>query len=253
MYFPMGFGVHRDVHATLPIMTTITPAMAEEFDEPPASMLGASLANWRRWLKPRPAHASLIVTAVVAVKAFEMSFVALHGLAITNLVLPDLASNVPIAIDGLVIGSMIATASFKKFSAGWWYATGLFVLSTLVSVAGNVEYALEIGGSTVSVAIYAGMPLALLFAVHLTLMLWQQGRTTGRAEVPAVPQHASASAPTKPDPEAHTAPMRLDPIDIVAKTELAAVPFIAEQPVQAKISPIKVTDGRQVVPAAVRV
>ncbi|WP_328406674.1 DUF2637 domain-containing protein [Nocardia sp. NBC_00403] len=233
-------------------MTTITPVMAEEFDGPPASMPGASNVNWRRWLRPRPAHASLVVTAVVAVKAFEMSFAALHGLAITNRVLPDLASNVPIAIDGLVIGSMIATASFRKLSAGWWYATGLFVLSTLVSVAGNIEYAREIGGGAVSVAIYAGMPLALLFAVHLTLMLWEHGRADGRAELLAVAPQSSAPASTRPEREADTAPMRLDPIDIVTNSELIAAPFITEQPVQAKITSIKATEGRHLVPASVR-
>ncbi|MEV6428517.1 DUF2637 domain-containing protein [Nocardia sp. NPDC051463] len=233
-------------------MTTITPVMAEELDGTPAPMTGASIANWRRRLKPRPAHASLVVTAVVAVKAFEMSFAALHGLAITNHVLPDLASNVPIAIDGLVIGSMIATASFRKMSAGWWYATGLFVLSTLVSVAGNIEYAREIGGGSVSVAIYAGMPLALLFAVHLTLMLWEQGRADGRAERAAAPQGCGATVSTRSDTEAETAPMRLDPIDIVPTTELIAAPFATERPVQAKITSIKATEGRHLVPASVR-
>ncbi|MEV0297266.1 DUF2637 domain-containing protein [Nocardia sp. NPDC050710] len=126
--------------------------------------------------RPRPAHASLVVTGVVAVKSFQMSFDALHDLSIRNLVAPELASNVPIAIDGLVIGSIIATASFRKWSMGWWYATVLFALSTLVSVSGNIQYAHEIGGGVVAMAIYAGMPLTMLFAVHLTLMIWERGR-----------------------------------------------------------------------------
>lgn len=138
--------------------------------------------RWRSILRPRPLYLSLIVSSVVALKAFEMSFAALHHLAVRNLVEADLASNVPIAIDGLVVGSIVATASFPKRSAGWWYATGLFVLSTLVSVAGNIEYAREIGGGPVSLIIYAGMPLTLLFAVHLTLILL--GRSTTARELP---------------------------------------------------------------------
>ncbi len=137
-------------------------------------------ARCRSLLRPRPLYLSLIVSAVVALKAFEMSFAALHHLAVRNLVEADLAANVPIAIDGLVVGSIVATASFPKRSAGWWYATGLFVVSTLVSVAGNIEYAREIGGGPVSLIIYAGMPLTLLFAVHLTLILLARSSASRR-------------------------------------------------------------------------
>ncbi|MBF6328911.1 DUF2637 domain-containing protein [Nocardia transvalensis] len=110
----------------------------------------------------------------MAYKSFEMSYAALHDLAVRNLVAPQLAANVPIVTDGLMVGSIIATASFRKGGLGWWYATGLFVLSTLLSVAGNIEYAREIGGDIVSVSIYAGMPMTMMFAVHLTLMLWNR-------------------------------------------------------------------------------
>lgn len=105
-----------------------------------------------------------------------MSFAALHQLSVRNLVPADLASNVPIAIDGLVIASIIATAAFRQWSVGWWYSTVLFALSTLVSIAGNIQYAHEIGGSVVPMCLYAGMPLTMLFAVHLTLMLWERGK-----------------------------------------------------------------------------
>ncbi|WP_225731900.1 MULTISPECIES: DUF2637 domain-containing protein [unclassified Nocardia] len=172
--------------------------------------------DWRMLLKPRPLHASLIVSAAVALKAFEMSFAALHDLAVRNLVAPHLASNVPIAIDGLVVGSIIATASFKKGSVGWWYATGLFVLSTLVSVGGNIEYAREIGGGPVSLGIYAGMPMTLLFAVHLTLMLWSRGRDNKRA-----PQ-----AVDEPEPVAETAEQlmpRIDALEVAARAGLTTL------------------------------
>ncbi|MFD6155788.1 DUF2637 domain-containing protein [Nocardia sp. NPDC060256] len=166
-------------------MTTITPGLpAESMAQPVLPRRPPVWSRWRSILRPRPLYLSLIVSSVVALKAFEMSFAALHHLAVRNLVEADLASNVPIAIDGLVVGSIVATASFPKRSAGWWYATGLFVLSTLVSVAGNIEYAREIGGGPVSLIIYAGMPLTLLFAVHLTLILL--GRSTAARAVPDV-------------------------------------------------------------------
>ncbi|CAM4489689.1 DUF2637 domain-containing protein [Nocardia ninae] len=165
-------------------------------------------ARWRSLLWPRPLYLSLIVSSVVALKAFEMSFAALHHLAVRNLVEPELAANVPIAIDGLVVGSIVATASFPKRSAGWWYATGLFVVSTLVSVAGNIEYAREIGGGPVSLIIYAGMPLTLLFAVHLTLILLARNSATRRATVVAESEQLAVDdAPdlvTSPQLNGHT-------------------------------------------------
>ncbi|MGW4530161.1 DUF2637 domain-containing protein [Nocardia sp. NPDC004340] len=152
--------------------------------------------------RPRLAHASLVVTAVVAVKSFQMSFAALHQLSVRNLVPPDLASNVPIAIDGLVIASIIATAAFRQWSVGWWYSTVLFALSTLVSIAGNIQYAHEIGGSVVPMCLYAGMPLTMLFAVHLTLMLWERGKQVAAehaAELEAAELEAELQAPELED------------------------------------------------------
>ncbi|WP_433713097.1 DUF2637 domain-containing protein [Nocardia sp. CA-084685] len=169
-------------------MATITSAESELLEEQsaPADRRPSLISRLRAW-RPRPLHASAIVTGVVALTSFEMSFAALHDLSVRNLVAPALAANVPIAIDGLVIGSIIATATFKRRSAAWWYATALFVFWTLVSVAGNIEYAREIGGSPVSLSLYAGMPLTMLFAVHLTLMLFGRGRAV--ATDPAAQQN----------------------------------------------------------------
>ncbi|MFI6367353.1 DUF2637 domain-containing protein [Nocardia sp. NPDC050630] len=185
-------------------MATITSAESELLEEQsaPADRRPSLISRLRVW-RPRPLHASAIVTGVVALTSFEMSFAALHDLSVRNLVAPALAANVPIAIDGLVIGSIIATATFKRHSSAWWYATALFVFWTLVSVAGNIEYAREIGGSPVSLSLYAGMPLTMLFAVHLTLMLFGRGRAVATApaaqqnRAPATQQtHAPATQQT---------------------------------------------------------
>ncbi|WP_433564069.1 DUF2637 domain-containing protein [Nocardia sp. CA-151230] len=181
--------------------------------------------------RPRLAHASLIVAGVVAVKSFQMSFAALHQLSIRNLVPPDLASNVPIAIDGLVVGSIIATASFRQWSAGWWYSTVLFVLSTLLSIAGNIQYAHEIGGGVVAMFIYAGMPLTMLFAVHLTLMLWQRGKQVA-AELAAELEATEAAA----DLEATELEADVEATELEAESfasrdpERSTEPFAAHQP-----------------------
>ncbi|MFE3320974.1 DUF2637 domain-containing protein [Nocardia sp. NPDC059195] len=179
-------------------MTTITPALPADDDVRQAPSRGilhkiSRLSSFR----PRLAHASLLVTGVVAVKSFQMSFAALHDLSIRNLVPPELASNVPIAIDGLVVASIIATASFRQWSVGWWYATMLFAFSTLVSVSGNIQYANEIGGGVVAMSIYAGMPLTMLFAVHLTLMLWARGRQDSAERAAEVKEPARTDEPTE--------------------------------------------------------
>ncbi|GAB2651583.1 hypothetical protein GCM10027088_32410 [Nocardia goodfellowii] len=170
-----------------------------------------------------------------------MSFAALHNLAVHNLVEPRLASNVPLAIDGLMVGSIVATASFRKNSLGWWYATALFALSTLVSVAGNIEYAREIGGGIVALAIYAGMPLTMLFAVHLTLLLWSRSR---EAKLDAAQQIAVAENP----PPENTTDQRLAAwvdtntdgirIDEVFEAEHAALTAAVAPSVQMRVSPL---------------
>jgi hypothetical protein len=136
----------------------------------------SELVRRARRLRPGLAHAVTVISCVVAVKACAMSYAALHDLAIRNFVPPNLASNVPMAIDGLMVGSILATAFFRRRSAKWWYATGLFALSALVSVAGNIAYARAIGGGYVAVVIHAGMPLTTMFAAHLTLMLWSDDK-----------------------------------------------------------------------------
>jgi hypothetical protein len=163
---------------------------------------------------------------VVALKSFEMSFDALHDLSIRNLVAPELASNVPIAIDGLVVGSIIATASFRKQSMGWWYATALFALSTLVSVSGNIQYAHEIGGGVVSMVIYAGMPVTMLFAVHLTLMLSERGRQVAGEKAAEIASAADEARKSERTTEPITVgKLEVQPLEAVA-SGLAGRPTI---------------------------
>ncbi|RDI63081.1 DUF2637 domain-containing protein [Nocardia pseudobrasiliensis] len=192
--------------------------------------------------RPGTLHASAIVSCVVAYKSFEMSYAALHNLAIRNLVSPDLAANVPIVTDGLMVGSIIATASFRKGGLGWWYATLLFVLSTLLSVVGNIEYAREIGGDYVSIGIYAGMPMTMMFAVHLTLMLWSRraDRRPHKAVAASVVVPAIVAAPpaqietaeeSVSEPVEFSVPDMFDMSDLPTEPERKPVsgPFIAAE------------------------
>ncbi|MEU7217330.1 DUF2637 domain-containing protein [Nocardia iowensis] len=225
-------------------MTTITPGLsAESMEQPVLPRRPLVWTRWRSILRPRPLYLSLIVSSVVAFKAFEMSFAALHHLAVRNLVEAELAANVPIAIDGLVVGAIVATASFPKRSAGWWYATALFVISTMVSVAGNIEYAREIGGGPVSLIIYAGMPLTLLFAVHLTLILL--ARSTGSRSIFAPAAVAQPAA--EEVPEMVTSP-QLNGHDHAKPTPQAAAPFSTGPNTPMRFNTFDAADGRKLVP-----
>ncbi|MFI7192134.1 MULTISPECIES: DUF2637 domain-containing protein [Nocardia] len=151
------------------------PGMSD--DTPVVPRTTHSLRDRIAGYRPTPLQASVAVTLFVSWKSFQLSFSALVGLAVRNHVEPDLASNVPLALEGLTIGAVIATTQFRMKSLAWWYASTLILLMSLTSVAGNVEFARENGGGSVACVIHGGMPLVLLFSVHLTLLLWEKART----------------------------------------------------------------------------
>ncbi|MBO0853395.1 MAG: DUF2637 domain-containing protein [Nocardia sp.] len=146
-------------------------------DTPAVSREAHSLRDKVAGYRPTPLQASVAVTVLVTWKSFQLSYAALVGLAVKNHVESDLASNVPLVLEGLTIGAVIATAQFRIKSLAWGYASALFLLMSLTSVAGNVEFAREIGGGLVACVIHGGMPLVLLFSVHLTLLLWEKARS----------------------------------------------------------------------------
>ncbi|KZM72179.1 DUF2637 domain-containing protein [Nocardia terpenica] len=148
-----------------------------------------------RDVRIRPVHASAAISVVVAWKAFEMSYAALCGLAVNNKVDPDLASNLPIALEGLTIGAIIATAHFKTKSLAWWYSIGVFLMASIASIVGNVQYAKEIGGGTVAQVLHGGMPVILMLAVHLTLMLREEKQSTVATVEAAQPVMDTVNAP----------------------------------------------------------
>ncbi|AGR46449.1 hypothetical protein ODIN_34 [Mycobacterium phage Odin] len=131
-------------------------------------------------------------TVAVGGLAFALSFTALSELAAANGVAQ--AEMVPLVVDGLTLVATVATVALKQ---GSWYAWTLLILSTLVSVAGNVAHAYPHG--LIAMVIAAIPPLWLLASTHLTVMLAKQH--SERAEV-------SVSRPeAAPDP----APRGLEP------------------------------------------
>ncbi|WXX09745.1 membrane protein [Mycobacterium phage MS619] len=113
-------------------------------------------------------------TVAVGGLAFALSFTALSELSAANGV--GQAWMVPLVVDGGIIVATMATVALR---AHQWYAWTLLLLSSLVSVAGNVAHAQAHG--PIAMVIAAIPPLWLLASTHLTVLLYR-GPAESRSE-----------------------------------------------------------------------
>ncbi|AXH45427.1 membrane protein [Mycobacterium phage Commander] len=110
-------------------------------------------------------------TVAVGGLAFALSFTALSDLASHVGVTPGQEWMVPLVIDGGIIVATMATVALTRHG---WYAWTLLILSSLVSVAGNVVHAGPHG--PIAMAVAAIPPLWLLASTHLTVLLYRETR-----------------------------------------------------------------------------
>lgn len=108
-------------------------------------------------------------TVAVGGLAFALSFTALSELSAANGV--GQAWMVPLVVDGGIIVATMATVALRRHG---WYAWTLLLLSSLVSVAGNVAHAQPHGG--IAMVIAAIPPLWLLASTHLTVLLYREAQ-----------------------------------------------------------------------------
>ncbi|AXH46779.1 hypothetical protein SEA_ACOLYTE_35 [Mycobacterium phage Acolyte] len=108
-------------------------------------------------------------TVAVGGLAFALSFTALSDLAGHAGVTQGQAWMLPAVIDGGVVVATVATVALQRHR---WYAWALLLLSSMVSVAGNVAHAQPHG--PVGMFIAAIPPLWLLAATHLTVLLYRE-------------------------------------------------------------------------------
>lgn len=118
---------------------------------------------------------SAVAAVAVAALAFWLSFAALADLAARFGVPAGQAWAFPLVVDGLVVVSTVAAAAMTRHR---WYAWALLVVGTIVSVAGNGIHAWHLTASSIGVGIAVIPPVVTLAAIHLTIMLAQQGRDT---------------------------------------------------------------------------
>ncbi|AMO44004.1 excisionase [Mycobacterium phage Bactobuster] len=115
-------------------------------------------------------------TVAVGGLAFALSFTALSDLSAANGV--GQAWMVPLVVDGGIIVSTMATVALRRHG---WYAWTLLLLSSLVSVAGNVAHAQPHGA--VAMGIAAVPPLWLLASTHLTVLLYREAEESGSESI----------------------------------------------------------------------
>ncbi|QZE10935.1 hypothetical protein SEA_AGAPE74_36 [Mycobacterium phage Agape74] len=117
-------------------------------------------------------------TIAVGGLAFALSFTALSDLAVTHGVTPGQSWMLPLVIDGGIIVATMATVALRQHG---WYAWTLLLLSSMVSVAGNVAHAQPHG--PVGMFIAAIPPLWLLAATHLTVLLYRGNEESGSESI----------------------------------------------------------------------
>lgn len=115
-----------------------------------------------------PVKVATAGTVAVGSLAFALSFTALSELSAANGV--SQAWMVPLVVDGGIIVATTATLALQA----QWYAWTLLIVSSLVSVAGNVAHASPHGA--IAMVIAAIPPLWLLAATHLTVLLYRGTR-----------------------------------------------------------------------------
>ncbi|AAC18475.1 hypothetical protein SEA_LAKES_38 [Mycobacterium phage Lakes] len=115
-------------------------------------------------------------TVAVGGLAFSLSFTALSELSAANGVAQSWM--VPLVIDG---GILVATMATVALSRHGWYAWALLILSSLMSVAGNVAHAQPHG--LIAMVIAAIPPLWLLASTHLTVLLYREAQESGSESI----------------------------------------------------------------------
>ncbi|UJD20965.1 hypothetical protein SEA_HARRYHOUDINI_37 [Mycobacterium phage HarryHoudini] len=117
-------------------------------------------------------------TVAVGGLAFALSFTALSELSAANGV--GQAWMVPLVVDGGIIVATMATVALSRHG---WYAWTLLLLSSMVSVAGNVAHAQPHG--LVAMVIAAIPPLWLLGSTHLTVLLYRESQESRSESISA--------------------------------------------------------------------
>ncbi|QCG76890.1 hypothetical protein SEA_XIANYUE_36 [Mycobacterium phage XianYue] len=117
-------------------------------------------------------------TVAVGGLAFALSFTALSELSAANGV--GQAWMVPLVVDGGIIVATMATVALSRHQ---WYAWALLLMSSLVSVAGNVAHSQPHG--LIAMVIAAIPPLWLLAATHLTVLLYRGNEESASESISA--------------------------------------------------------------------
>lgn len=179
-----------------------------------------------------------VAALAVGVAAFGRSFSALSHLATMHGWPADQAWILPTVLDGMIVVPTVATVVLNG-KAGRGYAWSLLVAGTVLSVAGNGVHAWLTTASTVAVALAVIPPVALLAAVHLTIVIARQEQDATTVPVAAVATPTETPTPEPSDIEVVEVPrLRVAPEPV---SQPAATSVVAET----RVAPADVDELRE--------
>ncbi|OZE34514.1 excisionase [Rhodococcus sp. 05-2254-6] len=179
---------------------------------------------------------AVVITTVIGIASFVLSFAALWDLATMAGVPRSLSWLWPVIVDGTILQatiSVIALAQFEDQRSGRRFFWGVLITAALVSIGANAMHAFISDAGTLHPALSAAIatvaPVSLLAATHglgiLVRVPAELPKTTDEEPAPeevaiAVPKAEPVTpAPEFPTPEiptpapmARTEPVRTDPI-----------------------------------------
>lgn len=149
----------------------------------------------------------IIVGTLIAIIAFILSFDALRILFIDCGLDPRLAWGGPLCVDGIIILTTWAVWGFRKARLRHrWYPWMGFLLSGLLSVAGNALHAWTTTGASlpqwIPPMVMAVPPVALMYATHLIVIIAGDRHDRRRVAATADPM-PEPSTPTQPTLHKH--------------------------------------------------
>ncbi len=151
---------------------------------------------------------ALILTALIAVGAFWLSFTALTDLATRSGIHPDQAWVWPLIVDGVIVVSTVSVIALvghgRRVSVYPW---ALLLTGAFVSVLANVAHAVVIADGQVPAALAGAVaavpPATLVASTHLSSVLLNRAERKPRARA-----HSDVVSVERPAPVGAQRPVR---------------------------------------------
>lgn len=147
---------------------------------------------------------AVVITVLIAIAAFILSFAALTDLARMSGIPAHLAWLWPLIVDGLIVAGTIATVAMSAHERrARAYPWAVLAGSALVSVSANAAHAVVNPAASavpavIAAAVASAAPIALLVVTHLTVVLTKRTTPKKPAQRSSKAQAPMSVAPSAP-------------------------------------------------------